>query len=132
MSYNGILRTEIFLWASDNFFDSLKLKIRFSSKSVLFSHVDPSMTTKISNWAQAETPNLCQLLELQHNNWEMQTFGWAFHSLWHTKGMKHRLYQKIAFPFPSFAKVRESKSRNEQEQQYHSLVKMSAVIIEML
>ena len=57
-------RTEIFLWASDNFFDSLKLKIRFSSKSVLFSQVDPSLTTKISNWAQAETPNLCQLLEL--------------------------------------------------------------------
>ena len=64
VSYNGILRTEIFLWASDNFFDSLKLKIRFSSKSVLFSQVDPSLTTKISNWAQAETPNLCQLLEL--------------------------------------------------------------------
>ena len=64
VSYNGIFRTEIFLWASDNFFDSLKLKIRFSSKSVLFSQVDPSLTTKISNWAQAETPNLCQLLEL--------------------------------------------------------------------
>ena len=62
----------------------------------------------------------------------MQTFGWAFHLLWHTEGMKHRLYQKIAFPFLSLAKVRESKSRSEQEQQYHTLVKMSAVIIEML
>ena len=64
VSYNGILRTEIFLWAFDNFFSSLKLKIRFSSKSVLFSQMDPSLTTKISNWAQAETHNLCQLLEL--------------------------------------------------------------------
>ena len=54
----------IFLWASDDFFDSLLWKIRFSSKSVLFSQVDPTLTTKISNWAQAETPNLCQLLEL--------------------------------------------------------------------
>ena len=62
----------------------------------------------------------------------MQTFRWVFHLLWHTKEMKHRLKQKIAFPFPSLAKVRESKSRNEQEQQYHTLVKMSAVIIEML
>ena len=53
VSYNGILRIEIFLWASDNFFDSLLWKIRFSSKS-----------TRISNWAQAETPNLCQLQEL--------------------------------------------------------------------
>ena len=64
VSYNGILRIEIFLWPSDNFFDSLKLKIHFSSKSVLFLRVDPSLTTKISNWAQAETPSLCQLLEL--------------------------------------------------------------------
>ena len=64
VSYNGILRTEIFLWVSDNFFDSLKSKMRFSSKSVLFSQVDPTLTIKISNWAQAETPNLCQLLEL--------------------------------------------------------------------
>ena len=62
----------------------------------------------------------------------MQTFGWAFHLLWHTKGMKHRLLQKIVFPFPSLAKVRESKSRNEQEQQHHTLVKISAVIIEIL
>ena len=64
VSYNGILRTETFLWASDNFFDSLKLKIRFLSKPVLFSQVDSSLTTKISNWAQAETPNLCQLPQL--------------------------------------------------------------------
>ena len=50
--------------ASENFFDGVKLNIRFSSKSVLFSQVDPSLTAKISNWVQAETPNLCQLLEL--------------------------------------------------------------------
>ena len=62
----------------------------------------------------------------------MQAFGWAFQLLWHTKGMKHRLLQKVAFPFPSLAKVRESKSPNEQEQQYCTLIKMSAVIIEML
>ena len=49
---------------SDNFFDSLQWKIRVSSKSVLFSQVDPTLTTKMSNWAQAETPNLCQLLQL--------------------------------------------------------------------
>ena len=46
------------------FFDSMYRKIRFSSKSDLFSQVDPTLTTKISNWAQAETPNICQLLEL--------------------------------------------------------------------
>ena len=62
--YNGILKIEIFLWASDDFFDSLQWKIRFSSKSVLFSQVDPTLTTKMSNWTQAETPNLCQLLQL--------------------------------------------------------------------
>ena len=62
--YNGILRIEVFLWASDNFFDSLQWKIRFSSKSVLFSQVDPTLTTKISNWVQVDTPNLCQLLQL--------------------------------------------------------------------
>ena len=61
----------------------------------------------------------------------MQTFGWAIHLLWHTKGMKHRL-NKSYFSFPSLAKVRESKSRNEQKQQYYILVKMSSVIIEML
>ena len=59
-------------------------------------------------------------------------FGWAFHLLWHTKGMKHRLGQKKCFSFPSLAKVRGSKSLSEQNQQYHILVKMSAVIIEML
>ena len=92
MLYNGILRIEIFLWASDNFLESLLWwKIRFSSKSVLFSQVDPTLTTKISNWAQVETPYLCHLLELWQNHWEMQTSGWAFHLLWHTKGMKHRL-----------------------------------------
>ena len=64
MLYNGILKIEIFLRASDHFFDGLSWKIRFSSKSVLFSQVDPNLTTKISNWAQAETPNLCQLLQL--------------------------------------------------------------------
>ena len=63
----------------------------FLSKSVLFSQVDSNLTTKISNWAQAETANLCQQLELYHDNWEMQTSGWAFHLLWHTKAMKHRL-----------------------------------------
>ena len=78
--YSGVLRIEIFPWASDNFVDSLQWKIRFSSKSVLFSQVDPTLTTKISNWAQAETPNR-----------EMQTFGRAFHLLHHTKGMKHCL-----------------------------------------
>ena len=62
--YNGILKIEIFLWASDNFFDSLWWKIRFSSEPVLFSQVDPTLTTKMSNWAQAETPNLCQLPQL--------------------------------------------------------------------
>ena len=60
----------------------------------------------------------------------MQTSGWAFHLLWHTKGIKHRP-QKNCFSFPSLAKVRGSKSRNEQKQQYHILVKMSALIIQM-
>ena len=41
--------------------------------------------------------------------------------------MKHRLQQKDCFSFPSFAKVRGSKSRNEQKRQYHILVKMSAI-----
>ena len=59
-------------------------------------------------------------------------FGWAFHSLWHTNGMKHRLSQNNCFSFPSLAKVRGSKSQNEQEQHCHILVKISAVIIEML
>ena len=59
-------------------------------------------------------------------------FGWAFHLLWHTKRMKHRLSQKNCFSFPSLAKVRKLKSHNEQEQHYHILVKLSAVIIEML
>ena len=59
-------------------------------------------------------------------------FGWAYHLLWHTKGMNHRLQQKNCFSFPSLAKVRRSKSQNEQEQHYHILVKLSAVIIEML
>ena len=45
--------------------------------------------------------------------------------------MKHRLLQKSCF-FPSLAKDGGSKSGNEQKQQYHILVKMSAVIIEML
>ena len=49
-------------------------------------------------------------------------FGWAFHLLWHTKGMN------IVFN----KKIRGSKSQNEQEQHYHILVKLSAVIIEML
>ena len=30
-------------------------------------------------------------------------FGQAFHLLWHTKRMKHRLYQKNCFSFPSLA-----------------------------
>ena len=81
---------------------------------------------------RAETPNPCQLQELRHNNWEMQTSGWVFHLLWHTKGMKHRLQQKNCFFFPSLAKVRGSKSWNEQKQQYHILVNMSALTIEML
>ena len=46
--------------------------------------------------------------------------------------MKHRLQQKNCFSFPSLAKVRGLKSQNEQEQHYHILVKMAAVIIEML
>ena len=62
----------------------------------------------------------------------MQTFGWAFHLLWHTKGIKTSSLTKNCFLFPSLAKVRESKFRNEQKQQYHILVKMSAVIIEIL
>ena len=36
VSYNGILRKEIFLWASDNFFDSLWWKTRFSSNQFYF------------------------------------------------------------------------------------------------
>ena len=39
---------------------------------------------------------------------------------------------KQLLSFPSLGKVRGSKSQNEQEQYYHILVKMSAVIIEML
>ena len=41
--------------------------------------------------------------------------------------MKHRLQQNNCFSFPSLAKVRGSKSQNEQEQRYHIPVKMSAV-----
>ena len=50
-------------------------------------------------------------------------FGWAFQLLWHTEGMKHRLQQKNRFSFPSLAKVRESKSQNEQKQHYHIWLK---------
>ena len=59
-------------------------------------------------------------------------FGWAFHLLWHTKRRKHRLQQKSCFSFLSLAKVRGSKSQNEQKQRYHILVKMSAAIIEII
>ena len=57
-------------------------------------------------------------------------FGWEFHLHWHSKGMTLSL--KKCFSFASLAKVRGSKSRNEQKQQYHILAKMSALIIEML
>ena len=60
-------------------------------------------------------------------------FGWAFHLLWHTKGIYETSSStKNLFSFPSLVKVRGSKSENEQEQHYHILVKLSAVIIEML
>ena len=95
VSHNGILRIEIFLWASDNFFGTLYWKIRFLSKSNLFSQVGPTLTTKIPNWAQAETPNLCQLPQLWHNNWEMQMFGWAFRLLWHALTRKMLFFSLV-------------------------------------